>query len=220
MPDTPIFPAYQPNPLAQYRTEGVFFSMIVDLHQHRHLPDEGLNVSVSIHTLGRSIAIAAITAGAVLIGSATAGAAPAQIQTSSNVSATTDMAAHTVTAKLVSGRFVTDAATKSIDVTDAAGKTVESIPLTAAPVAATVSPDGKALTVKQISFTDTGNALINQWVWGVQHGGAVGAIIGCILGFWFFVIPGCVIGAAIGGAIGSPNSAQINGTFYRLISGN
>ncbi len=144
-------------------------------------------MSVSIHTLGRSIAIAAITAGAVLIGASTAGAAPAQqIQTSSNVSATTDMAAHTVTATL----------------------------------AATVSTDGKALTLKQISFTDTGNQLINQWVWGVQHGGAVGAIIGCILGFWFFVIPGCVIGAAIGGAIGSPNGAQINGTFFRLISGN
>lgn len=178
-------------------------------------------MSVSIHTLGRSIAIAAITAGAVLIGASTAGAAPApQIQTSSNVSATTDMAAHTVTATLVSGRFVSDAATKSIDVTDAAGKTVESIPLTAAPVAATVSNDGRALTLKQISFTDTGNQLINEWVWGVQHGGAVGAIIGCILGFWFFVIPGCAIGAAIGGAIGSPNGAQINGTFFRLISGN
>lgn|GEM_PF-5741059 len=183
-------------------------------------------MSVSIHTLGRSIALAAITAGAVLIGTSTASAAPAapQAPTAQQISTTTDMAAHTMTVTLAGDRFVSNAATQSVDVTDAAGKTLQSIPLTvrgaAAPVAATVSNDGRSMTLKQISFTDTGNQLINEWVWGVQHGGAVGAIIGCVLGFWFFVIPGCVIGAAIGGAIGSPNGAQINGTFFRLISGN
>ncbi len=185
-------------------------------------------MSVSIQSLGRSMAIAVITAGAVLIGASTAGAAPAVPDTTTiktpQVNSTTDPATHTVTATLTSGRFVQNAATHSIDVTNVQGKPVESIPLTmsgkAIPVAAVVSKDGRGLTLKQVSFTDTGNQLINQWVWGVQHGGAVGAIIGCLLGFWLFVIPGCAIGAAIGGTVGSPNGAQINGTFFRLISGN
>lgn len=184
-------------------------------------------MSVSIQTLGRSVALAVLTAGAVMIGSSTAGAAPApkpQNVATQQVSATNDTAAHTITATLPTGRFVSDAATHSIDVVDAAGKTTESIPMTvqgkAVPVAAAISNNGRSMTLKQISFTDTGNALVNQWVWGVQHGGAVGAIIGCLLGFWFFVLPGCALGAAIGGAIGSPNSGQINSTFFQLITGN
>ncbi|WP_216899374.1 hypothetical protein [Nocardia alni] len=185
-------------------------------------------MSTSIQRLGRSVAIAVITAGAVLVGASTAGAAPASSDTTTiktpQVTSVTDPGLHTVTATLTSDRFVQNAATHSIDVVDAQGKTLESIPLTmrgkAIPVAADVSQNGRAMTLKQVSFTDTGNQLINQWVWGVQHGGAVGAIIGCLLGFWLFVIPGCAIGAAIGGTIGSPNGAQINGTFFRLISGN
>jgi hypothetical protein len=128
-----------------------------------------------------------------------------------------------MTVTLASGRFVTDTAAHAVDITDAAGKTFESIPLTvrgtAVPVAATISNDGHALTLKRVSFTDTGNLLINEWVWGVQHGGVVGAVIGCILGYWVFFLLGCAVGAAIGGAIGSPNSGQISGTFSNLISG-
>src|SRR5437879_6128969 len=184
-------------------------------------------MSISIPALGRSVAIAAITAGAVLIGASTAGAAPTVPDTTTvttqQVTSTTDPVARTVTATLTSGRFVQDVTAHAIDITDAKGKAVETIPLTVrgkvVPVSAAVSKDGHALTLKQISFTDTGNLLINEWVWGVQHGGAVGAIIGCVLGFWFFVIPGCALGAAIGGTIGSPNGAQINGTFFRLITG-
>ena len=184
-------------------------------------------MSVSIQTLGRSVALAVLTAGAVIIGSSTSGAAPVkqpQNVETQVVSATNDTSAHTITATLPTGRFVDNTTTHSIDILDAAGKTTESIPMTtkgkAVPVAATISNNGRSMTLKQVAFTDTGNALINQWVWGVQHGGAVGAIIGCLLGFWFFVLPGCALGAAIGGAIGSPNSAQINSTFFLLITGN
>ncbi|MQY19517.1 hypothetical protein [Nocardia macrotermitis] len=185
-------------------------------------------MTVSIQTLGRSVALAVLTAGAVMIGSSTAGATPVTQPTQNvatqQVSATNDTTAHTITATLPAGRFVSNAATHSIDIKDVAGKTTESIPMTlhgkTVPVAATISNNGRSVTLKQIAFTDTGNALINQWVWGVQHGGAVGAIIGCLLGFWFFVLPGCALGAAIGGAVGSPNSGQINATFFRLLSGN
>ncbi|WP_157121707.1 hypothetical protein [Nocardia miyunensis] len=185
-------------------------------------------MSVSIQTLGRSVALAVLTAGAVMIGSSTSGAAPApkqpqNVQTQL-VSATNDTSAHTITATLPAGKFVSNAAAHSIDIIDAAGKTTESIPMTmhgkSIPVAADISNNGRSMTLKQIGFTDTGNQLVNEWVWGVQHGGAVGAIIGCLLGFWFFVLPGCAIGAAIGGTIGSPNGNQINATFFRLLQGN
>lgn len=183
-------------------------------------------MSLSITTLGRSMAVAAITAGAVVIGAGSAGAAPAaqpQPVAAQQVATTTDAAAHSVTATLGSGHFVANDVARSIDVTDAAGHVVESIPLavhdTAVPVAADISNNGRSVTLKQVSFTDTANQLVNEWVWGVQHGGAVGAIIGCLLGFWLLIVPGCAIGAAIGGAIGSPNSGQINATFNRLITG-
>ncbi|WP_227980758.1 hypothetical protein [Nocardia spumae] len=173
------------------------------------------------------MAVAAITAGALVIGVSTANAGPAAPQpqpAAEQVTTTTDAAAHSVTATLPSGHFVANDATHAIDITDAAGKVVESFPLTshgtAVPVAATVSNDGQTLNLKQVAFTDTANQLVNEWVWGVQNGGAVGAIIGCLLGFWFFVIPGCAVGAVIGGAIGSPNSGEINATFFRLLSGN
>ncbi|MBO0854763.1 MAG: hypothetical protein J2P18_13500 [Nocardia sp.] len=185
-------------------------------------------MSLSLTTLGRSMAVATITAGAVMIGASTSTAAPALVQPQQPTAATqvttiSDKTTHTVAATLGTGHFVADEATHSIKVTDNSGKTLESIPLTvngaAAPVSATVGNDGKTLNLKQISFTDTGNQLINQWVWGVQHGGAVGAILGCLIGLFFFVLPGCAIGAAIGGAIGSPNSGQINATFFRLVQG-
>lgn len=180
-------------------------------------------------TFGRTMAIAAITAGALAIGAGTASAEPAAPQqpqpaATQQLTTATDTAAHTVSATLASGRFVANDAARAIDITDAAGAVVESIPLavhdTAVPVSAVVSNDGQTLTLKQIAFTDTANQLINQWVWGVQNGGAVGAIVGCLLGFWLFVIPGCAIGAAIGGALTSPNSGEINATFNRLLTGN
>ena len=73
-------------------------------------------------SLGRSIAIAALTASAVTVGAATASAAPApqNVQTQ-QVSATVDSAAHSVTATLASGMFVNNLASHSIDVLDAAG---------------------------------------------------------------------------------------------------
>lgn len=185
-------------------------------------------MSVSIQTLGRSMALAVLTAGAVMIGSSTSGAAPVAKQPQNVetqvVSATNDTSAHTITATLPAGRFISNAAAHTIDIVNTAGKTTESIPMTvhgkSIPVAADISNNGRSVTLKQIGFTDTGNQLINEWVWGVQHGGAVGAIIGCLLGFWFFVLPGCALGAAIGGTIGSPNGNQINSTFFRLLQGN
>ncbi|AHH20460.1 hypothetical protein NONO_c56820 [Nocardia nova SH22a] len=185
-------------------------------------------MSLSIQTLGRSIAVAAITAGALVIGTSTAGAEPVapapQPAASQQLATNTDPAAHSVTATLPVGQFISNEANHSIDIADATGKVVESFPMTlrgeAVPVAATVSNDGKTLNLKQVAFTDTANQLVNEWVWGVQHGGAVGAIIGCLLGFWFFVVPGCAVGAAIGGTLGSPNGGEINATFFRLLSGN
>ncbi len=184
-------------------------------------------MSLSIHTLGRSMAVAAITAGALVIGVSTASAepaAPAPQPAAQQLTTNTDPAAHSVTATLPVGHFISNEANHSIDIADATGKVVESFPMAlrgeAVPVAATVTNDGQTLNLKQIAFTDTANQLVNEWVWGVQNGGAVGAIIGCLLGFWFFVVPGCAVGAAIGGALGSPNSGEINATFFRLLSGN
>lgn len=174
-------------------------------------------------TLGRSIAIAALTASALTVGAATANAAPApqQVQTQ-QVSATTDSAAHSVTASLASGKFVNNVASHSIDVLDAAGQAIESIPLTiegqTVPIAASVSQNGDALTLHQVDTAGTANKLWGQWLWGVSNGGGVGAAVGCLIG-WFVLIFGCFIGGAIGGAITSPNSGEINGTFNDLIAG-
>ncbi|MBB5912768.1 hypothetical protein BJY24_001635 [Nocardia transvalensis] len=187
-------------------------------------------MSVSKRAVRRSTTVAVLTAAAVAIGASTAGAdAPAAAQPTPApaaqqiISSQVDQAAHTATLTLASGTFAMDPAAQAIDVRNVDGQSVGSIPLTvhdsAVPVAGTVSDDGHALTLRQVAFTDTANALVNQWVWGVQNGGAVGAIIGCLLGAWLFVIPGCIVGAAIGGAIGSPNSGEINATFYNLITG-
>ena len=180
-------------------------------------------LSISFKTLGRSIAIAALTASAVTVGAVTATAEPATVTAqASQVSASLDAATNSITATLASGRFVDNVAAQAIDVLDAAGTTVESIPLTIrgerVPVAATVSADGSALVLRDVSTLDTANALWSQWVWGVTNGGWVGAVIGCIIGAFLFFL-GCIPGIAIGGAIGSPNSGQINGTFVDLLSG-
>lgn len=132
-------------------------------------------------------------------------------------------AAHTVTATLASGHFVANTDSHAIDVTNAAGTTVESIPLTvhgaAVPVAAAVSSDGRALTLRQVGFNDTATLLLNQWMWGMAHGGAVGTFIGCFIGaFFLFVLPGCALGAAIGWTVTNPNSGQVGGTLFNLIT--
>lgn len=174
-------------------------------------------------TLGRSIAIAALTASAVTVGSVNASAAPApqQVQTQ-QVSATTDSAAHSVTATLASGKFVNNVASRSIDVLDAAGHAIETIPLTIegqmVPIAATISQNGDALTLHQVDTAGTANKLWGQWLWGVNNGGGVGAAVGCLIG-WFFFVVGCLVGGAIGGAVSSPNSGDITGTFNDLIAG-
>ncbi|MDG3009035.1 hypothetical protein G4X40_02595 [Rhodococcus sp. D2-41] len=198
---------------------------------------------VSFKHLGRSVTLAALTASAVAVGGATANAAPAP--TAAPVSVSTDMAAHSVTATLADGSFAANKAARSIDVVDARGATVESIPLTvagtAAPIVASISRDGRSLTVQatpasapvghlpagnglvKAAGTDTFNTLIGQWMWGVEHGGGVGAVVGGLLGCLFIgslgCLPGAVPGAAIGGTVASPNSGQINGTFMNLING-
>jgi hypothetical protein len=185
----------------------------------------GSTLSISFKTLGRSIAIAALTASALTVGAVTASAEPATATATaqaSQVSASIDAATSTITATLASGRFVDNVAAQAIDVLDAAGATIESIPLTVSgervPVAATVSPDGSALVLRDVSTLDTANTLWSQWVWGVTNGGWVGAVIGCLIGAFLFFL-GCIPGIAIGGAIGSPNSGEINGSFVDLLSG-
>ncbi|GAB2689466.1 hypothetical protein GCM10027089_08450 [Nocardia thraciensis] len=184
-------------------------------------------MSFSKRSVFRSTTVAVLTAAAVAVGASTAGADAPAAQPDQAMrqlaSSTVDQAAHTATFTLASGNFAVDPVAQVIDVRGAEGESIGSIPLAvdgaAVPVSSTVSEDGRELTLKQVAFTDTANALVNQWVWGVQNGGAVGAVIGCLLGAWLFVIPGCIIGAAIGGAIGSPNGAEINATFFNLITG-
>ncbi len=174
-------------------------------------------------SLGRSIAIAALTASAITVGAVTASAAPVpqNVQTQ-QVSATVDSVTHSVTATLASGMFVNNLVSHSIDVLDAAGQAIETIPLTiegqAVPIAATVSQNGDALTLHQADAVGTANRLWGQWLWGVTNGGGVGAAVGCLIG-WFFLIFGCFIGGAIGGAVTSPNSGEITATFNDLIAG-
>lgn len=202
---------------------------------------------VSFKHFGRSVTLAALTASAVAVGGATANAtpAPAPAAAAVPVAVSTDLAAHSVTATLPGGLFAANKSTRSIDVVNARGVTVESIPLTvdgiAAPVVASISRDGRSLTVQatpasapvghlpagnglvQAAGADTFNVLIGQWMWGVEHGGGVGAVVGGLLGCLFIgslgCVPGAVPGAAIGGALTSPNEGQINGTFMDLING-
>ncbi|QDQ96613.1 hypothetical protein [Tomitella fengzijianii] len=173
---------------------------------------------MNLTRLGRNAAIAAVSAAAVAVGATTtAAAAPAP------ESAQSQPAGDSVI--LDAGAFSFTSGDGTIDVRDAAGNVVESIPLTlpgtdvAAPVDAAIGADGKTLTLHRVEADAVGqfNKLVGEWLWGVQNGGAFGAAIGSVVGCWLLVF-GCIPGLVIGGAMGSPNAAQIQQTFMDMLA--
>src|SRR5699024_4217513 len=123
------------------------------------------------------------------------------------------------------GAFSFVAVDGAVEVRDSAGAVVESIPLTlpgtgiAAPVDATVGADGRTLTLERVEADAVGqfNKLVGEWIWGVQNGGAFGAAIGSVVGCWLLVF-GCIPGLILGGAMGSPNAAQMQQTFMDMLA--
>jgi len=171
---------------------------------------------MNLTRLGRSAAIAAVSAAAIAVGATTTAAAapqpaPAHQQADSVV--------------LDAGAFSFAAADGAVEVRDASGTVVESIPLTLpgtgidAPVDATVGADGRTLTLERVEADAVGqfNKLVGEWIWGVQNGGAFGAAIGSVVGCWLLVF-GCIPGLVLGGAMGSPNAAQMQQTFMDMLA--
>lgn len=176
---------------------------------------------MNLTRLGRSAAIATISAAALAVGAATgAGAAPAAQQ---SPAAAVDGQSDALI--LDAGAFSFTQGDGAIDVRDASGAVVESIPLTlpgtdvAAPIDARIGDGGRTLTVQRVEADAVGqfNKLVGEWLWGVQNGGAFGAAVGSFVGCWLLAF-GCIPGMIIGGALGSPNAAQIQQTFQDMLA--
>ncbi len=171
---------------------------------------------MNLTRLGRNAAIATVSAAAIAVGATTTAAAAPQ-------PAPAQQQADSVT--LDAGAFSFAAVDGAIEVRDASGAVVESIPLTLpgtdipAPVDATVGDDGGTLTLERVEADAVGqfNKLVGEWIWGVQNGGAFGAAVGSVVGCWLLVF-GCIPGLILGGAMGSPNAAQMQQTFMDMLA--
>ncbi|MEV0291970.1 hypothetical protein [Nocardia sp. NPDC050710] len=145
-------------------------------------------------------------------------AAPAVQGEDHGVNYAVQMVDKSIVAAVTGGAFSLDADKKYVTVKNNEGAVVTSIPLQAKvgeqliPIAATIDPSAQQLTLTP-EVTPTANAVAasaeaissQQWFFSELQRASLGAVIGGIIGFFFFGI-GLPVGALIGLLIaGGPN---------------
>jgi hypothetical protein len=137
-------------------------------------------------------------------------AAPSVQGEDHGVGYTVQMLDKSIVAAVTGGAFSLDADQKSVTVTNAEGAAVASVPLKAMvgdqliPIAATIDAAGRTLTLTP-DAKPTANAVAasaeaissQEWFFSELQRASLGAIIGGIIGFFFFGI-GLPVGALIG----------------------
>lgn len=177
---------------------------------------------MNLTRFGRNAAIATLSATAITVGATTTATTAAAAPAAPDAGQFQQRADRLT---LDAGPYSFTASDGGIDLLDQGGRVIESIPLTlpgtdvAAPIDARIGDSGRTLTVDRVEADAVGqfNKLVGEWLWGVQNGGAAGAAIGSFAGCWLLTF-GCIPGMILGGAIGSPNAAQMQQTFADMLA--